>query len=725
MKRDKPFFATRLQRRVPALAAWMPALLPWAPMAAHAQVADASAPSSVVVVGTRLAEQPFDVPASVDRIGGDQIRDNHLQVNLSESLGAVPGLLARDRQNYAQDVQVSVRGFGARSTFGIRGVRMYIDGIPATLPDGQGQVSHADLGSAQRIEILRGPFSALYGNSSGGVIEVTTQEGSGPPTVAAGAAAGSDGVLRANLQALGATGDFGYAADLSHFETDGYREHSAARRDLGNLKLSWRPSDGPLAGDKLTVVANSVALPEAQDPLGLTRDQFDNDPRSVDPVALSFNTRKRVDQSQLGAAYEHVIGGQQRVQAMLYGGSRHTEQFQAIPTAPQGSPKHPGGVIDLARDYQGADLRWTLDERRGELPFALVAGVSFDALDEHRRGYENFVGDVLGVKGDLRRDESNRSTAFDQYLQATLRPAPMWRLDAGVRHSEVQVRSRDHYISGPNGDDSGRTSFSATTPVLSAMYLASDALHLYLSAGRGFETPTLNELAYRSDGSAGVNTTLKPARSDNLELGAKWRIGAGQQLNLAVFAVRTNDEIVTQTNLGGRASFQNAGKTRRDGVELGWAASFAGDWQANAALTWLDARYDDSFATCAAPPCATPTLVIPAGNRLPGVARTSAYAALQWAPAEGWNAGAELRGLSRVPVNDLNNDAAAGFVVASASVGYRVRRGAWGLGGFVRADNLFDRHYAGSVIVNEGNGRFFEPAPGRTWLAGFNASYNF
>lgn len=714
MTRDNPPFALR------GLHALLLAALPWQ---AHAQAADApaAATSSVVVVGTRLAEQPFDVPASVDRIGGDQVRDNRLQVNISESLGPVPGLLARDRQNYAQDVQVSVRGFGARSTFGIRGVRMYIDGIPATLPDGQGQLSHADLGSAQRIEILRGPFSALYGNSSGGVIEVTTAEGSGPPTLGMGLAAGSDDVMRANVQALGEAGAFGYAANLSHFETDGYREHSAARRDLGNLKLTWRPFEG----DKLTVVANSVSLPEAQDPLGLTRAQYDTDPRSVDPVALSFNTRKRVDQTQLGATYEHAMAGNQRLQAMVYGGSRHTEQFQAIPTAPQGSPNHPGGVIDLARDYQGTDLRWTLDERRAAMPYALVAGVSFDALDEHRRGYENFIGDVLGVKGNLRRDENNRSTAFDQYLQATLRPSPMWRLDAGVRHSEVKVRSRDHYISGPNGDDSGSTAFSATTPVLSVMYLASDALHLYLSAGRGFETPTLNELAYRSDGSAGVNTALKPARSDNLELGAKWRIGEGQALNLALFAVRTDDEIVTQTNLGGRASFQNAGKTRRDGVELGWSASFSNDWKASAALTWLDARYDDSFTTCAAPPCATPTLVIPAGNRLPGVARSSAYAALQWAPAEGWNAGAELRALSRVPVNDLNSDEAAGFAIASASVGYRVRRGAWGFSGFVRADNLFDRRYAGSVIVNEGNGRFFEPAPGRTWLAGVNASYSF
>src|SRR5689334_21259116 len=218
----------RASRSPTALAACLVAAA-IAPATARAQTASAG-PSQlpgVVVTATRTEAAPFDIPASIDRINGEGIRDTRLQANIAESLGGVPGLLARDRQNYAQDVQVSVRGFGARSTFGIRGVRLYVDGIPATLPDGQGQVSHVDLSSAERIEILRGPFSALYGNSSGGVIEVTSAEGSGPPTVDLGYATGSDQALRANLQLLGGAGDFGYAADVSHFETDGYRVHSA------------------------------------------------------------------------------------------------------------------------------------------------------------------------------------------------------------------------------------------------------------------------------------------------------------------------------------------------------------------------------------------------------------------------------------------------------------------------------------------------------------------
>lgn len=685
------------------------------PLGAAAQDA-----GTVVVTGTRVADAAFDVPASVDRIDADALRDSRLQVNLSEMVGGVPGLMARDRQNYAQDVQLSVRGFGARASFGIRGVRLYVDGIPATLPDGQGQISHADLGSAARIEVLRGPFSALYGNSSGGVLQVFTEEGEGAPALGFGVAAGSDDTTRVSAKASGREGALGYVVHASRFETDGYRRHSAARRDLGNAKLSWHAGD---AG-KLTLVANSVAVPYAQDPLGLTRASFEADPRSVEAPALDFDTRKHYNQTQLGATYAHRLDERNELSLMLYGGSRHTQQFQAIPTGPQGSPTHPGGVIQLARDYHGTDARWTHRDARAAMPYTLVAGVAYDRLAEHRRGYRNFIGSTLGVEGELRRDERNRTASFDPYLQATLQPAPAWRLDAGVRHSTVRVRSQDHYIAGPNGDDSGSTEFTATTPVLAVMFKASDALHLYAAAGRGFETPTMNELAYRPDGSAGLNFTLKPARSSNLELGAKLRWQA-HAIDLALFDTRTEDEIATLRNSGGRASFGNAGRTRRHGAEASWQARFGRDWRAQAALTRLEARYRDSFTVCSGAPCTTPNLAIPAGNRIPGLARGSAYAAVHWAPATGWRAGVEARYLSGVPVNDTNTDAAEAYAIVSASVGYVLRAGAWELGGFVRGDNLGDKRYAGSVIVNEGNARYFEPAPGRTWLAGLNASLRF
>ena len=697
-----------------------------APAAALAQVdaghtASGTKLTPVVVTATRTEALAFDIPASIDRIGGDDVRDGRAQINISESLGAVPGLLARDRQNYAQDVQISVRGFGARSTFGIRGVRIYVDGIPATLPDGQGQISNVDLGSVGRIEVLRGPFSALYGNSAGGVIQIFTEEGADTPTFSFGTAGGSDGVLRLGAKASGTAGNLGYVASVSRFTTDGYRDHSATERKLANGKLTLRPD----ADSKLTFVANAISMPTAQDPLGLSRAQFDANPRGVDPSALAFDTRKALSQTQAGVTYERRIDASNALQVMTYLGQRDTNAFQAIPVGPQASALHPGGVIVLGRDYQGADLRWTFKARPLDAPLTVVAGLAYDSLDEHRQGYRNFVGATLGVQGALRRDERNDVTSADQYVQAAWQLTPQWTLNAGLRHSNVRFKSTDAYIVGANPDDSGSAAYSATLPVLGAMYAVSSDVHVYATAGRGFETPTLNELAYRSSGATGLNLGLRAARSTSVELGLKTRFAAIGELNLAVFQTGTNQEIVTQTNSGGRATFQNAGATRRVGLELGWSARFADHLRAQLAFTALQATYRDGFSTCKATPCAAPDLAIPAGNRIPGVARSALVAGLNWAPPSGWRGGIEARALSKVYVNDANTDAAGGHAVAAANVGYLLNAGPWELNGFVRVDNLFARTYAGSVIVNEGNSRFFEPAPGRTWLASASATLRF
>jgi iron complex outermembrane recepter protein len=704
-------------RRAATLACWA-----W-PFAAAAQTAPAEGDARlapVVVTATRTEASPFDVPASIDRVGSETIRDNRMQVNISESLGGVPGLLARDRQNYAQDVQISVRGFGARSTFGIRGVRLYVDGIPATLPDGQGQITNADLGSADRIEILRGPFSALYGNSSGGVIQVFTEEGSGAPTVGAGLVGASFDTTRLAAKASGANGGFGYVVSGSLFNTDGYREHSAAERRIGNVKLNWRPDDAT----KWTFVVNSVALPKAQDPLGLTRAEYEADPKSVDPAATMFDTRKTVDQTQLGLIYERRLDDVNSLRALVYDGHRNTEQFQAIPVAPQASPLHPGGVIMLGRDYRGTDLRWTAKTRLGEAPFTVVAGVAYDDLVEQRRGFQNFIGTTLGVEGALRRDETNNVWNFDQYVQASWQPAARWTLHAGLRHSDVRFKSEDHYIVGANPDDSGSLDFSATLPVLGVMFAASDEVHFYATAGRGFETPTLNELAYRPNGLTGLNLGLGAATSDSYEVGVKTRSEWGE-VNLALFETRTENEIATLTNVGGRSTYQNVGSTRRRGLEAAWNRELRENLRAQAAYTWLDARYRDTFTTCNVTPCATPNLTVPAGNSIPGLARSMFYGALGWAPPLGWRGGIEARALSRVFVNDVNSDAAAGFAVANANVGYVARFGKVDLSSFVRVDNLFSRRYAGSVIVNEGNARYFEPAPTRAWMVGLGATAGF
>ena len=262
--------------------------------------------------------------------------------------------------------------------------------------------------------------------------------------------------------------------------------------------------------------------------------------------------------------------------------------------------------------------------------------------------------------------------------------------------------------------------------MIGALYALSETVHVYATAGRGFETPTFNELAYSPNGATGLNFALRPARSDNLEVGVKTRSADFGDATLALFETRTEHEIVTLSNTGGRSTFQNAGATRRRGVEAAWSATVLQNLKAQVAVTYLDAIYRDSFLTCNVTPCpAASAQRVASGNRIPGVARGTAYASLGWSPLAGWRGAVEVRHTSGVPVNDTNTDAASRATVVGANLGYVARVGAWQLAGFARGDNLFGRRYAGSVIVNEGNGRFFEPAPGRTWLIGTSAGVAF
>jgi len=672
------------------------------------QATEANRLAPVVVSITRAERLLLDVPASVDLIDGATLRDGQLRVNLSETLGRVAGLTVLDRGNYAQDLQISVRGFGSRATFGVRGIRLYVDGVPAASPDGQGQVSNFPLGAAERIEVLRGPFSALYGSSSGGVIALTSELRPQPTRITPNAAAGSFGTWRAGLNAAGGEGGFAWAFDGGRFRTDGARDHSAARRDLVNLRLGF--ADSPVG--RLRISVNALDMPDTQDPLGLTRAQMQADPAQASPVALQFNTRKSTRQGTLGASTEAQLG-ETTVTAAAWLGTRSVTQFQAIPVTTQAAPRHPGGVIDFDRQFGGADLRAAWDI--GAL--SLTAGLAAERLDEDRRGYENFVGSTLGVTGRLRRDETNTLTAVDPYLQAEWRSGPQWRWLAGVRYSTLRIVSADRYIVGSNGDDSGAQSYRGLTPTLGVVFRLQPALSWYASYGRGFETPTLSELAYRPDGSAGFNSALRAARSDNLETGLKFAPGKALRATLAVFAIRTEDDLVVRSNSGGRSSFANVGQTRRDGVELSadWRVSAA--WSVVASAAALRARFSEPFLTCGPAPCSTPTVPVPAGARLPGVPARTAFVEVRH--RAGWaDLSAEWRAQSSLAVDDANTDRAAGYAVLNLAVARSLAWGERSLRGYLRLNNVFDRRYVGSVIVNEGNRRFFEPAAGRAVLAG-------
>ena len=704
----------------PSLAT-LPALLLaiLAPPAIADDALDAITLDRVEVTSARLRQVPaFDVPASINVINLDGSAVG-AGVNVSEALGSIPGLSARDRQNHAQDTQLSIRGFGARSTFGVRGLRLYADGIPATMPDGQGQVSHFSLAGADRIEVLRGPFSALHGNSSGGVIQIHSADGEAPVHGHMQASAGRDDSYAASASLRGAGDRFGYALAAGLFDTAGWRDHSAARRESFNAKLhAVLPGDG-----RVQLVANHFDAPDAQDPLGLTWAQVQADPRQATSVAYQFNTRKSVRQDQFGLRLEQPFGNGHVLEALAYAGQRQVEQYLALPIPAQANPLNSGGVVDLDNDYAGADLRWSWRGSLAGRAFELTAGTNADRQRQHRRGYANFVGSTLGVRGVARRDERNRVDNVDQYAQAWWQFAERWSLLAGARHSTVRFRSVDHYVTATNPDDSGRVEYSETTPVVGLTFAPHDHWRLYLSAGRGFETPTFNELGYRADGGAGLAFNLVPAISRNVELGAKWRSAGGARIEAALFRADTDDELAVARNVGGRSSFRNVGRARREGAEVSALLPLSAQWQLEFAWTWLDAHFRDSFPICTAAGCTNPSVLVPAGTDIPGTARQQVSARVQWQPRD-WTFAFEATGADSISVNDTGSERAPGYAIAhlEAARTWRLRQGS--LRAFARVDNLLDHAYIGSVIVNEGNGRYYEPAPGRGWLVGLRWNWS-
>jgi iron complex outermembrane receptor protein len=574
-------------------------------------------------------------------------------------------------------------------------------------------VAHFDLAGASRIEVLRGPFSVLYGNSSGGVIALFTA----PPTASEGEAAfdaGSFGLRQGRLSlAMPMQGGFDLRANATTFEIDGFRPQSAAERKLGNLRFGWQGE-----ADTVTLLV-SAHEQDAQDPLGLDRAQFDANPLQTTPQATLFNTRKSVEQTQGGVNWRHRFGNEQglvETNVTGYLGTRSVTQFLAIAPATQAAPNHGGGVIDFDRDYGGIDARALL--RWGQTDF--VVGVNQERQVDDRRGYENFIGtppdQTLGVIGNLRRDETDKATSSDVYAQFDMPLASDWQLIGGVRSGNVKMEVDDHYIVPPNGDDSGSLKFDYTNPVIGVRWRPSPQWTLHASAARGFESPTLGELAY-TPGNAGFNFGLQGQTSSQVELGSKWR-SATVDVDAALFWIDTDNEIAVATNAGGRSSFQNVGRTRRYGAEAALAWRIAPGVRASANVTLLDATYRDSFLTCGPPPCLAPSVPVAAGNRIAGTQKVLGFAELAWQP--GMVPGefaAEWRAQGSTPVNDLNSDFAAGFGVVGLRWGADLAVTASGtLQLLARVDNLFDIDYAGSVIVNEANGRYFEPGAPRNYL---------
>lgn len=670
---------------------------------ADAADADAAAPiDTVVISASRDAQSRFDAPAAIDVVNIDALHATTPLVNLSELLSAVPGVQVRNRENYAQDLQVSVRGFGTRSTFGVRGVRILVDGIPATMPDGQGQAATASLTAASRIEVLRGPMAQLYGNSAGGVVQVFTRDPvAGPLSGTISGGVGSYGQRQEGVSLTGGSATLGANIDISHFTTDGYRDHSAAERTQVSAKAVAHIS----SDTTVTAILNYFKQPTAQDPLGLTRDAASQNPRQVIAGALTFDTRKSIEQTQAGLVLDQRLSDADTLHARVYGGTRQLMQTLSMSGVAATSA---GGVVDLDRGYGGVGADWTHKTRINGLPLNWTVGVDADKLHEARTGYVN----NNGLPGALRRNEGDSARDLDFYGQLDWAVAPNWRVTAGARASHVKLDVHDYYVTAASPNDSGGVSYRKTSPVGGLVWSATDGLNIYANIGRGFETPTLAEVAYKAVGT-GPNLGLAASTSVQGELGAKYKAGP-HTLDVALFGARSDAEIVPTLTVNGRSVYQNVDGVRRRGMEAAWQFQQQ-RWTTHVSYTFLDATFQDAFVNAS-------SATIGAGNRLPGAPRHSLFADADYHFTDAFSTALEVKTESKVYVNDVNSDAAGGYLELNARAGYRFTLAGKQLFVYGRFDNLLDQRYAGSVIVNDGNGRYFEPAPGRRFFVGLRAA---
>jgi len=448
---------------------------------------------------------------------------------------------------------------------------------------------------------------------------------------------------------------------------------------------------------------------DAQDPLGLTRAEAFTDPESVVSAAENANTRVSRSHAQVGFNLTHAFNENNAINLMTYVGSR--ENLQILPTNALGTNAR---ASEISREFYGADLRW---DNKGEIfnkAYNVSVGLNYGKSEDARLD-TNIQGTGLG----LNRDEDNIVDNFDQYVQGKLSILDNVDIHAGARHTKVKLKVKDR-LTTVFGDNSGSVDYQKTTPVIGAVWKINPALNLYANYGQGFETPTFIEAAYNATtAGATPNLNLKPSESRNFEVGAKAFLADNTQVTLNVFKIDTDDEIVIlQTSAANRSVYANANKTKRTGAELSVDSQFANNLSTYFSYSLLNAKFDSDFAGASG--------LVAAGNRIPGTYRSQIYGEVAWKYAPiGFNTALEGRHNSKVYVNDLNADTASSYTIFNVRAGFEQTINNWKLKEYVRVENMFDKEYIGSVRVNDGNSRFFEPAADRNYLLGLSASYQF
>lgn len=687
-----------------------------------------------VVSATRVETNSFDTPVSIDVVGKENIQDAQLGMTLSESLIRVPGLTAQNRTQLAQDPQISSRGYGARSAFGVRGIRLFVDGIPLTTPDGIAQPGNVDLETIKAIEVMRGPFSTLYGSSSGGIIQLLTDIPK-KPEIGFNYLAGSYGTQKSSTHASGEIQGVSYLLNLSHFETDGYRQNSAAWKDQITSELKFNLSNST----KVNILIDYFDS-KAQDPLGLARnDGFDKtttgvnttnkyfsaftNPKAAPDVAFSANTRVERTNTQAGLSLEHILNDNNSLKFIGSVGQRDNLQYLALPvlgSAPTNLTR--GRASQIAREFWSSELSWINKGQFFSKKYSIVTGLNYGYMSDERLDIDAQYGEKLAFISPytyVNRNETDTAKNFDQFVQAKLEVLDNTDIHAGVRHSAIDMnfKSKAEIKSGNNIN--GSISFEKTTPVVGIIWKADPSINFYANYGKGFETPTLIEMAFNSSSSAtGPNLNLKPSSSDNYEIGMKSFVGKNTRLNAALFVIDTKQEIIIASNAT-YSVYGNATQTKREGFELALDSQLENNIGFYGSYTYLDATFDTAYTSGIGGS-------VNKGNKIPGTYKQQLYGEISWKfPDLNFKTAIEAKANSKVYINDVNSDAAPGYSIANIRAGFDQTLSNWKFGEYVRIENIFDKSYIGSVRVNDNNNRNFEPSAGRNYLVGFKATYQF
>jgi iron complex outermembrane recepter protein len=682
--------------------------------------AESQNPLEEIVVTATLLERTLDkTPASVSVVTEDDIQLARQQLALDEALSRVPGLFMQNRYNFAQDLRLSVRGFGARGQFGIRGVKVLVDGIPETLPDGLGSVDSIDLGATSQIEVIRGPSSALYGNASGGVISLTSEGGRDGSQAELRLAAGGYGFEKSQLKFGGETERLNYLVSLSDQQLDGYRAQSTYENKL----LSGR-FDVDLGRDRsLLTVVSFTDQPVSDDPGGLTAAVAPVSPRSAAPGTLTFDAGESLEQQRLGFVYTTPAGERGTIKARNYYAWRDFGNL--LPVLSQGQ-------VDLERDFVGGGVSYSYDGFWLDRPNRFIAGIDFDDQSDDRLRYDN----VNGVRGPLSFDQNEHVKSYGAFIQNELSLSERVQLSFGVRYDEVEFEVTDRWFANttaanPSGDDSGSTKFTDTSPMIGLVVELTDDLNFYTTYSSAFETPTTTEFAIPGGG-GGFNQALVPQSASNFEVGLRGVIGEAQRYEVAVFTIGVEDELIGTEipSSPGRFSYANAGETTRDGVEFSWIASPTERIRTTVSYTYSDFTFDEfvetvNVANPTPPPATIPTSVARNGNVIPGTPENLLFAEFSYRAPRGWFVAADAIYVDEQFGDNANLVVIPDYTLANLRMGYEIELDSLVLSPFIGVNNLSDETYTANARINAAFGRYYEPGPGRTGYGGIAVNWKF